>query len=80
VHKKIKPIEEVQKIDCDWHELSQRWQTLVTDTLDAFTAGTLQVDPVKPPGTCRYCNLHSFCRINELQQELGFAEEEEELE
>lgn len=57
---KRQPFKEIES----WQDLLKGWQTGL-DTLAAnFVHGKAEVDP-RSPAVCRYCHLHSLCRINE---------------
>ena len=47
-----------------WRELVDAWRSSLTALADEFTAGKARVDPVS--GACRYCNLASVCRVQQL--------------
>ncbi len=50
----------------DWPDLLRQWQVTLDKLASDFREGVATVDP-KEGKTCTYCDLHSFCRIHELQ-------------
>ncbi len=48
-----------------WDELIATWQQDLTKLAKDFVSGHVQVDPKNYPVTCDYCDMQSFCRINE---------------
>jgi probable DNA repair protein len=58
-----------------WEEIKKYWQTQLTRTAGEFLEGHLNVDPIDPATTCRYCDQKTFCRKTEL---LNFTDEEAE--
>lgn len=48
----------------DWSTLFDNWRTALTQLAQNFRQGDARVDP-KGPDTCRWCDLHSMCRIYE---------------
>ncbi len=57
-------------VDCDtgvstWSDTMQNWETVLARLASDFRQGRAEVDP-KNSETCRYCDLHSLCRIHEL--------------
>lgn len=48
-----------------WEDLVDAWRTDFADIAASFSSGNAQVDPKQFPHTCRYCELRSFCRIDE---------------
>lgn len=60
----------------DWDAQVADWQATVERLARDFAAGEAAVDPKRPAHTCRYCDLHSLCRIAERAG--GTAEDGEE--
>ena len=50
-----------------WRELFTRWKKVLSALVIAFRQGEAEVNP-KNVQTCQYCDLHSFCRIDEKQR------------
>ena len=53
-----------------WSALFASWQSVLSKLALAFREGDALVNP-KDANACRYCDLHSFCRIYEKTEELG---------
>ncbi|MEX2353428.1 MAG: PD-(D/E)XK nuclease family protein [Gammaproteobacteria bacterium] len=49
-----------------WASRLQEWKTVLTQLARDFVEGKAVVDP-KDNNSCRYCDLHTLCRIHELQ-------------
>ena len=64
-HSVLTNVSDKQPQDKDWDELMQHFETTLYGIADEFHAGIARVDPVNPPGTCRYCQLQALCRIQE---------------
>jgi len=47
-----------------WPELMKAWRRVIDDLAGGFAEGRANVDP-KSPQSCRECDLHAFCRIQE---------------
>ena len=54
----------------DWQTLFDNWRKALTQLAMDFRQGVARVDP-KRPDTCRWCDLHSLCRIYERGTEYG---------
>ena len=52
-----------QKVITNWHKQLQLWKNKILEIANDFAAGKSQVAPKQGAVTCRYCNLHSLCRI-----------------
>jgi probable DNA repair protein len=63
----IKNTPYTREID-DWQTLFTRWKVILTQLAIDFREGEAQVDP-KDANTCRYCDMHTFCRIDEKTTE-----------
>ncbi|SMN12018.1 RecB family exonuclease [uncultured Candidatus Thioglobus sp.] len=50
----------------DWHDLLQNWQQKLSVLVAEFQRGEARIAPYKGLKTCRYCDLGSLCRIQEL--------------
>ncbi len=53
----------------DWEELVTVWQKNLTDLATGFASGNAKVNPKSYSETCRFCELHSFCRIYDQEDE-----------
>ena len=64
---KLKDSDSITVLDTtdSWDELVAQWRKVLEKLAKEFLAGKADVSPKKPPETCRYCDLHPFCRINE---------------
>ncbi len=49
----------------DWDEQIKQWTVELTNLANAFYNGDAMVDPKNLNLTCRYCDLHTLCRIYE---------------
>jgi len=49
----------------NWKSLLQEWGTEAEALGTAFAAGEAAVDPKRELLTCRYCALHTLCRVYE---------------
>lgn len=52
----------------DWSVLLGSWSQHLLALAENFRQGDARVNPHKPLETCRYCDLGSLCRINELSE------------
>lgn len=61
--------EQLSKWDApsQWRDLIQYWRHQLETLATAFIAGDARVDPKQGALTCRYCHLHSLCRIKSAQ-------------
>ncbi|PLX81920.1 MAG: hypothetical protein C0617_15460 [Desulfuromonas sp.] len=50
----------------DWSDLLARWRRQLGELGTEFSEGVAGVDPVDPKKACAYCDLHGFCRIDDL--------------
>ena len=48
-----------------WPDMIRNWEKVLAQLASDFREGRAEVDP-KNSQTCRYCDLHSLCRIHEL--------------
>lgn len=64
---KLKDCDKITVLDTtdNWDTLVSQWRQVLEKLAKEFLAGKADVSPKKPPNTCRYCELHAFCRINE---------------
>lgn len=64
----------------DWQKLLQAWRAEAEALGTSFAAGEAQVDPKRGLQTCRYCDLHTVCRVYEklsvLSEEDASSEDE----
>lgn len=49
----------------DWDAQVADWRATVERLANDFAGGEAAVDPKRPLHTCRYCDLHPLCRIEE---------------
>lgn len=49
----------------NWPDILQHWENVLSRLAREFLAGSASVDPKNPTTSCRYCELHSLCRIRE---------------
>jgi len=59
-----KLIPEVRRAQ-SWQPMLRGWQGEVEALAKGFAAGEARVDPKKELQTCRYCDLHTLCRVYE---------------
>jgi hypothetical protein len=59
-----KLIPEVRRAQ-SWQPMLRGWQDEVEALAKGFAAGEARVDPKKELQTCRYCDLHTLCRVYE---------------
>ncbi len=52
--------------DDDWDALLSEWRAILTGIGTQFRQGDARVNP-KNQNTCRYCDLHAFCRVHEIK-------------
>ena len=50
----------------DWQAILAHWREALTALADEFTTGYAEVKPKYNGSTCRYCSLHGFCRVKQL--------------
>jgi ATP-dependent helicase/nuclease subunit B len=62
-----------QDADLLWQEKLDNWEKILIKLADDFRSGVATVEPTNT--ACRYCDLHSLCRIHERIESL----EDEEL-
>ena len=70
-HRQLPAVSNADEDRPDWDELSRSWQNKVESIAREFVAGVANVSPVNGRSTCRYCELESLCRIQELETEAG---------
>lgn len=53
--------------DCgvDWDHARDEWRAVLGRLAGEFLSGAAEVDPLRYPATCRYCELGSLCRVGE---------------
>lgn len=51
--------------EINWEEQLKSWKKITAALADDFYNGKAKVDPKNPNDTCKYCKLHSLCRIYE---------------
>jgi probable DNA repair protein len=76
--KEEKTIEGVQKAKA-WAPLLAEWRREAETLGAAFAAGEARVDPKRELQTCRYCALHTLCRVYEKVNVLAENEEGDDL-
>ncbi|MEN8129356.1 MAG: PD-(D/E)XK nuclease family protein [Pseudomonadota bacterium] len=57
------------QIHGDWNGLIEQWRKILEGLAREFLAGEAQVAPKSYPDSCRYCDLPTLCRINELREQ-----------
>ncbi len=67
----------IKDIVSDWDTLFTQWKDTLNRLAINFREGDARVDP-KNAGSCRYCDLHAFCRIYEQESEVRSQESEYE--
>lgn len=60
-----------------WDATLASWRVTLTRLASGYRAGDARVDP-KTPLTCRYCDLHTLCRVHELAAAAGRMSADEE--
>ncbi|MEX0617687.1 MAG: PD-(D/E)XK nuclease family protein [Pseudohongiellaceae bacterium] len=56
---------EIKRQSAPLDELAQSWPRVVEQIAGEFISGSVRVNPLNPPHTCRYCGLQPLCRIGE---------------
>jgi len=56
-----------QSYEEQWVENRARWESIFAGLARDFISGAAQVNPIDDD-TCRYCDLHSVCRVSQLKQ------------
>jgi probable DNA repair protein len=51
--------------EINWQEQLKSWKKITANLADDFYNGKAKVDPKNPNNTCKFCKLHSLCRIYE---------------
>lgn len=69
----LKPVNEDEKIDYSWEELTEYWQQRVHYLAQEFNAGKNNVHPVNDEKSCQYCGLQALCRIQTLRDNIDSA-------
>lgn len=54
-------------VEQEWRESRSRWPDILTRLAGEFLAGNADVNPVDKKA-CQFCELSSFCRVEELRQ------------
>ena len=72
-HSRIEGDAGLGKAQQSWSEFAGLFPSQIARFIGEFKSGRLAVDPVDSRKTCRYCGLHSLCRISE-QTETGAAD------
>ncbi len=62
----------------NWNNILEHWESVLSRLANEFLEGFASVDPKNPNTSCRYCQLHSLCRIRE-HIDFELATEVEEL-
>jgi ATP-dependent helicase/nuclease subunit B len=62
----------------DWTSLLNDWRVEAEALGGAFASGAARVDPKRELATCRYCAMHTLCRVYEKVNVLAETEEGEE--
>jgi ATP-dependent helicase/nuclease subunit B len=58
----------------DWSALLAGWKQSLEALGAGFAAGDARVDPKNGLATCRYCDLHTLCRVHERLEALSEEE------
>ena len=58
----------------DWQQQIQEWHDVLHKLADDFLAGKAEVNPIDE-SICKYCELESVCRINQLRAASGESAE-----
>ncbi len=53
-----------------WDALLAGWRTELDQLGHGFASGDARVDPKRGDDTCKFCDLHALCRINERSADL----------
>ena len=63
-----------------WDALLAGWQAELDQLGSGFASGDARVDPKRGDDTCKFCDLHSLCRINERSADsyLGDAPDDQD--
>ncbi len=61
----------------DWGALLNGWRKELEALGSGFASGDARVDPKNGLATCRYCDLHTLCRVHERMSALEDEGEEE---
>jgi RecB family exonuclease len=59
-----------------WDALLAGWRTELDQLGSGFASGDARVDPKRGDDTCKFCDLHSLCRINERSAELYLKDDQ----
>lgn len=57
-----------------WQDIVEHWRVTLSRLADDFVRGDARVDPKSRNLTCRYCDLHSLCRIRSQVDAVGDEE------
>lgn len=60
-----------------WADLLEQWRRALTQMAEAFLDGEALVDPKRAEETCANCDLHSLCRVAEVELAVEEGPEEE---
>ena len=58
-----------------WETLLAGWRIELDELGSGFASGDARVDPKRGDATCKFCDLHALCRINERSAELYLKED-----
>ena len=61
----------------DWGSLINGWKQSLEALGAGFASGDARVDPKNGLATCRYCDLHTLCRVHERMSALEDEGEDE---
>ncbi len=66
--KNLKTLAEIKTPDAKdtWNEQVNSWRTVFDGLADDFKNGHAAIAPKDPPKTCQFCDLKTFCRIDNL--------------
>jgi hypothetical protein len=57
-----------------WETLLSGWRIELEELGHGFASGDARVDPKRGDDTCKFCDLHALCRINERCADLYLEE------
>ncbi len=71
--------------DGDYRAHIARWRPALEELARQFLNGCAKVDPLRWPGagsnsTCEHCHLQALCRVDELEESTGVAQDDETTE
>ncbi len=61
----IEGVKTAGETEAEWQQQLQEWETVLANLADEYLQGHASVTPTET--ACRYCDLHSLCRIHERE-------------